>query len=562
MNLVSTSQPRRTPAKKLLRIIVALLVVYGALTVLFLKNGYDQALAGKSQLEQAFTYLQSQDLVHAREDIQAANLDFKSAHSNIIRSYLWRPLPWVGTQLKAVNLLLGAGVNLTQALDDATLLSQGIMKEFSDRQNLSYSAISTDDKRKVLAKIASSQAELDQIRNDIDQAIVELDQLPRSGIMSALADKIQPIQDNLPKLKVLADKILPLVITLPHLVGYPDPVTYLVLLENNDELRPTGGFIGTYGVLKMSNGDITYFQTDNIYNLDDPAKTLNVPAPMPLVKYLHVPNWKLRDSNWSPDFPTSAEKAIWFYHQEGGPETKFDGVLAATPSLMSSILETIGAQKVQGLTFTSTNVQEALENQVGKDYYTQGIPEAQRKGIVGLLGLQVKEEILKMPLKKFGEVVGDMLTALDEKQLIIYSLSPNVQQILEQNNWTANVKETSGDYFLAIDTNLASLKTDRVIERKIDYSLEPDGNTFRVKAVLNYSNEGHINWKTTRLRSWTRVYVPKGSELISATGLMENDRSTKPGQVEIGEELGKTYFGGFISVEPGQSSTLTFEYRL
>lgn len=558
----------RVPSKKSFRnfiiFIIVLLVVYSALSVKFAIDAKQQALQGKTNLEQALEFFNVHNFEQARLNIDASNMDFRLAHKNILKMYLWRPLPWVGTQLKTVNLLLDAGINLTDAVSQSTVIAQDIVKEFADRKNLSYAGITKTDKKMVLGKISASQPQLAQIKNKIDKAIADLDRIPNTGVTKQLADKIAPIKAQMPQIKTFGGKILPLLLNLPQLVGYPDGATYLVLLQNNDELRPTGGFIGTYGILKINNGDIDQFQTDNIYNIDDPAakKGFSVVPPAPLVKYLNAKNWYMRDANWSPDFPTSAEKTEWFYHQEGGPEQKFDGVIATTPTYIASLLKVIGNQKVDGLTFTSENIQDMLENRVGKDYYTLGIPEPQRKSIVGQLGVQIKEELFKLPLKDLAKVGQATINALEEKQFLIYSKHPDIENQLAKNNWNAVIRQTPNDYLFVVDTNIASLKSDRVIDRKIDYTVKPEGSDLVAKLILTYKNNGYFTWKLSRLRSWTRVYVPQGSQLISVQGLMDNDRSTKPGQVETYDEFGKTVFAGFIAIEPGETRSLTYEYRL
>ncbi len=77
------------------------------------------------------------------------------------------------------------------------------------------------------------------------------------------------------------------------------------------------------------------------------------------------------------------------------------------------------------------------------------------------------------------------------------------------------------------------------------------------KTEITYQNNADFTWKSTRLRTYTRVYVPLGSELISSAGAMENDKIKDPqlqaGQVEAATEFGKTFFGAFISIEPHET---------
>lgn len=562
MERIESVSPKRTVTVFIV-LFILLLGLYIFLTYKFIKNTYAAALDGKSHLEKALTLIESENLADGKKEVDLANKDFSNGRLMIRATYLWRPLPWVGTQIKTVNNVMGAGVNLTGALSDSLGLGLDIFKQYLDKKDISFSSLTRQQKGDILGKISGSQKQLEKIKVEIDDASTLMNGIPETGVYQPIATQIQPIKDNLPKLKSLADSLIPLTQILPKLTGYPDEVTYLFLLENNDELRPTGGFIGNYGILKIHDADITEFKTDNIYNIDDPAKSyLQLPSPAPLVKYLKADNWYMRDSNWSPDFITSAQKAEWFYHQEQGPEQNINGVIAMTPAYMASLLKVIGNQQVEDILFTPENLADRLEERVGKEYYALGIPEAQRKEIIGKMALQVKDQIFKLPLNQLSQILTTTLDSLNQKQILIYSKSSDVQSILQQRNWAGEVKPYSGDYLEVVDANLASLKTDQVMSRDVNYSLTPDGNDLVAHVVINYHNNGVFTWKTSRYRTYTRIYVPKGSTLIKATGLMDNDRTTVPGKVDISEDLGKTVFGGFISIEPGQTGTLTFEYKL
>jgi hypothetical protein len=119
---------------------------------------------------------------------------------------------------------------------------------------------------------------------------------------------------------------------------------------------------------------------------------------------------------------------------------------------------------------------------------------------------------------------------------------------------------------MVVDSNLASLKTDQYVDRTINYSLNWKGSDLIANVSIVYKNNADFTWKSTRLRSYTRVYVPAGSTLLSSSGAMENDKTKDPahtpGQVESATEFGKNYFGAFIAIEPHEVGTLSFTYKL
>ena len=154
-----------------------------------------------------------------------------------------------------------------------------------------------------------------------------------------------------------------------------------------------------------------------------------------------------------------------------------------------------------------------------------------------------------------------------EKHILVWSKNQELQTLINREGWGGEVISSAGDYLSVIDANLAGLKTDGVMDKKISYSFSPDAlGNLRAKVSITYKNNGTFTWKTTRYRTYTRIYVPTGSTLIRGSGMLENDKLSnplgRPGKIDVGEEFGKTYFGAFISVEPGKEGTLSFEYTL
>src|SRR5690606_24264615 len=142
------------------------------------------------------------------------------------------------------------------------------------------------------------------------------------------------------------------------------PKTYLLIFQNYDEARATGGFIGTYGVLKVSNGKIDKLKIESIYNLDGQLFE-DIAAPGPFQPA--IPKWGIRDANWFADFPTSADKLLYFYEKVG--ETA-DGVIATTPQIFSELLKLTGSIEMgqYGVTLTAENFQEQVQFKTSVDY--------------------------------------------------------------------------------------------------------------------------------------------------------------------------------------------------
>lgn len=352
---------------------------------------------------------------------------------------------------------------------------------------------------------------------------------------------------------------------LPKILGFDQPRTYLLLFSNNTEIRPGGGFIGVYATMRVDKGQMELLALEGTEKID--ARTPEEWRPTPpaiLQEHLKVDRWYFRDSNWSPDFVASASKALELYGGEGGVASgEIDTVVAFTPTVLEELMRLTGPFTIQGIEFTAENVTEKLEYEVEYGYEDRGIIFAERKQIIEPFMLTLLEHLknnLFFKLKDYWQLIETMGK---EKHIMLYSLNPDLQAEAIKRGWSGQVQQTTGDYLLWVDANLAALKTDHAMARTINYSfsVQPDGRILAT-ATMKYDHQGKFDWRTTRYRTYVRIFVPLGSELIKVAGAMKWDRTTAPGIIDQGEELGKKWFGTFIAIEPGKTGVLSFQYLL
>lgn len=351
---------------------------------------------------------------------------------------------------------------------------------------------------------------------------------------------------------------------LPQFLGFTKPRTYLFLFENNTEIRPGGGFIGVYSVVQVDKGRVNILKTEGTELLDKQSPKDWKPIPPKILQdHLGVDRWYFRDSNWSPDFAVSAQKALELFAGEKGiAAADIDTVIAFTPTVLQRLMEITGPFTVEGIEFTADNVVEKLEYEVEYDYADNGRDFEQRKGIVKVFMEQLLNHVKSNAFLHLDQYMSVFRNAANEKHILFYSKDTELEQVISRLGWTGRLKESSADYLLWVDANLAALKTDHVMQKNLLYSVAPQGNDFIASAKMIYTHSGIFDWRTTRYRTYARVYVPMGSELIEVKGSMKWDRSKEPGVVDKGVEGGKQWFGTFIAIEPGQTGTLEFVYKL
>jgi len=560
-------------SKKTLKTIIIIVVI---LFVLFIvacllnysatKDLYKVSLEAKDNFLAAQVSVENQNFEQATADLKLANENFKKADELSDKLWEFKLIPYVRKQFIAVDNLIVIGIQLSSALSKLTELGDDLLAIMEEDGEVAFGDITEEQKRQILEQLYMSPPDLQGVKAEVDLAALAFDQIPDTGLMKQLKEAIDPIKNQFPEIKQLIDRAVPVIQVLPSMAGYPSEKTYLFLMQNNAELRPTGGFIGTYGIVKLKNAEIKEFMTDNIYNLDNPAVDfLHETPPWQYNKYMGSTQWLMRDSNWSVDFSEAAEQALWFYDKENGPEKDINGVIAVTPELIKSLIELTGPITVHGITFTPENFVEIIQYEVEQAFVAKGISLEERKAIIGEIGEKLVEELLALPKDKWQDLWAVYVQNVTSKHLFTYFRDLELQQVAEEENWAGNVQETDSDYLFINDCNLASLKSDPGVIRTHTYNVTKNGDgDYIANLTIHYKNEGSFNWKSTRYRTYTRILVPEGSELISFSGVMENDKlhGGKPGEVETSNQWGKTVFGAFISIEPSEEGEMSFQYKL
>lgn len=553
-----------------------LVVLYTAANYKKLQAVYAESLNAKQSLQYAQVAISQQNFELAQKDLEESKNYFLSAQEALLRFKVYTFIPGLSAQVSAIDNILTAGVSISTGMKNLAAIGERMFAVLEvQHDDASFSDLSPEDKRAMLQVLAESVVDLHGVRAEIELAMNALEDIPEAGLIGPVREAVDSVKVQLPLLDALHSRILPTAQLLPSVLGYPDKKEYLFLLQNNRELRPTGGFIGTYGIFKVDAGEFV-ITTDNIYNLDTPASAyVTEPSPAPIAKHTTTQNWLLRNINWSPDFPTTARKAEEKYYEEGGEEKDLDGVIAVTPTFIESLLGLVGPITVDGVTFTQENFFEKLQYEVEFAYYDKGITDDQRKEIIGRMSKVLMEKLLALPRNQFSKIWEVLVNNIDQKQILIYVDEPLIQELVEQNNWSGEMRDTQGDYVMVVDANLAALKTDEKMERSVRYHVRKDGDQYVAALEVTYFNSTtQINEFYTRYRTHTRIYVPKGSVLRSADGFLTNDVRvnrgvpTQPTSHEEffvhadGSEYGFTVFEGFTAIEPQETRTLRLEYTL
>lgn len=462
-----------------------------------------------------------------------------------------------------------------QALNEVVKVSSKLKDQSTSEQEISF----LDILKLSQENISKAKIELNLAQENLNA--ISIDDLP---------------QDKQAKFMLLKEKMLDILAGMDlflnnnhilfDLLGGNGPRKYLFLFQNNTEMRATGGFIGSYGMLDVANGHVKKFFIDGIFNPDGQLKDRIVP-PSPIQKI--SANWSMHDSNWFADFPMSARKAIYFYEKTGGPTV--DGVITLTPTVLQKLLKITGPIEMSDydVTLDSDNFIEMTQYEVEVDYDKQ---ENKPKKILSDLAPLVMEKLLSSKdIESISGAADALLEGLSEKHILLYSQNLELEKMISEQGWSGEVLPASKDYVSVINTNINGFKTDAVIDESISHvaQIQSDGSIIDNLTVTRRHGGGSSDyeWLNKVNADYMRVYVPEGSKLLEVTGQTresvsspvdydslgfrrDEDVEKEEGGISVDpdsgtriySDAGKTVFGNWVYVSPGESVTITYKYVL
>lgn len=551
---------------KIIAIIIGSLFIL--LIILFLINinsWYSltvNTINARDNLNSGLYSLLDSNIDKANKEAIAARNEFSNAYLAIEKientNFVFK-LPILKKEINNLKTLIETGKILSNSFIQVTDLSYQIQEniEIFNRSQ----AFSLEDKEKLIALAYEFEPELAGLKANIDLALYNLKFVDNSWLILPFKSEVLKLKNQLEGAETILSRGLPILRLIPVLSGWPDSSRFLILFQNNDELRPTGGFIGSLATLEISQfGENIDMQASDVYHYDMPSiEHLETNPPEPIAKYMGLKNWYLRDSNWSPDFPTSARFIEQLFYKESYYADKefydLDGIFAITPQLVSDIINLTGPVELEGKVYDAQNLQTLLQYETGIGYRDEDISSWDRKDIIQDIAVILKDRLKNINTREIIKFVEIIDQAINTKDLQTYFTNPQNQLIAENLNSDGSIKSVSYDYLMIVDANLAAFKTDAVMIKDWSYEIKEENNNLIAYLYLNYEHKGGFDWRTTRYRSYTRVLTPRDSKLLS----IENARDLK---VEDDNDLDKTIIGFFFSVEPQQSKEIKISYQL
>jgi len=371
----------------------------------------------------------------------------------------------------------------------------------------------------------------------------------------------------LAKMNENSDFITQLALEFPQIIGLEGDKRYLLLFQNNNELRPTGGFLGSYAVVELKNGKIDKIDIDDVYNPDGQLKLSkaneSIKSPEALKQALGEETLYIRNANWDPGFPASSQVVNSLFKLVDGEG--FDGVFAVDLYFARDLLSVIGP-----LYLTAYDEEIRVDNmyeraQFHSDFgFKEGV--SSKKAFMTVLGGKILESVFSLPQGKIPTLLTVLYSSLEQKHILIDLFGTHLSKYLAERGWDGSLLDASADsdYLYVVNANTGGTKSNYYVKNGMNYAVssKTSDGVLRGELELTYENtQKDASWPGGPYKDYVRVLVQDGSKLTGAflMGGQEAASLEKPSDV-MGAANGANIFDKVVIAKVGKYTS--FEYPI
>lgn len=538
----------RPPTKFLVVAALVLVVGFGIFILGVTVRAAQAGRRGEQALLRAEQELEAQQVSPAEANLAGASLQFHRMQSDI---HALGPLlgatghvPILGDEVRAVQSLATIGAQLSEAGSTVASSAGRIVTLEGDPQ--------TSSPAQAVTVLQAADRTLRAGLGTLASASSEAKALSHDHLIGPVASARAKLEQALPRAQSKAtatERGLSAALTF---AGVSGPKTYLVLSQNPDELRPTGGYIGTYGVISANNGTFHLDRYDSVESWTEPRPTDVVPPSEVSSVFAIDPRLSqtLADVNDTPDWSAAAQLAVQLW--QAGGEQPVDGVVSFTPALLAGILTVVGPVNVPeyGQTVTAANALPLI------DYYAHTLASqlgSHRKDFIAALAEALLPKLLAAPASEWKPLGKALSTSLEAREAMAWSADASVQSEINRLHWAGDMPATKGDFFQDAEFEYAAKNGSTLTRAYADQvSLHPDGSA-DITTTMTISNTATAATDPNGDLSLVTFYGPAHAEaVIPPTSSIVTDRSIS----------GHPAQAAFVSLGPGQSATVAVSWHV
>ncbi len=544
LNLLKKYRRTKHMVTALLVVIFILGIIFGSMSFHYL----NLIAEAREDVKVAVSLWKEDDIIESKDSVLKAKNSLSRLQKLLDHEILFK-VPFVGKKLDSGEEIINSSVSILGSYTELV----DIVEELRKYQGLGYEDIR--NKPEAINLVGRLLDKVEVVFVDTENILYEAEQ---AGI-----GNWPIIRDALVEITRFSEYDVRSAAVFYPVLAKSD-MTYLLLMQNNHKLMPTGGYIGNFGILKVENGEVIDFYLKDTPKFDHENKSDFVIAPpKPLEKYYGKSRWGLTDANWSPSFPLTARRAEALYRAQGGEE-EIDGVIAFSPEIVSGWLDLVGGVTIDGLEYNSANfgttpqyVKECEpEKAVCERTELVGgrtIEGENKKYIINPIAQKVREKLIDLPMEKTFGVVDLISKNVEDQHLFVYFNNNQLQEHVRNSGFAGDLLTSEQDYLMVVDSNLSTARMDQYVNRNIDYTVVENDAKLTAKLVLTYNYDKQAKIEDLLIpayRNYFRVYAPLQAELKDGYNF------------DVSEDLGKQVFGKFISLNQGEEKVIELEYEL
>ncbi len=375
-----------------------------------------------------------------------------------------------------------------------------------------------------------------------------------------LLDKYDEVLQDRRKNVIVGDQLKQV---FPSLLGMDHKKVYAVMLQNNQELRPTGGFLQAVALITVEKGVIVDYQVFDIATLDKMFTGQLIP-PSDMQSYLGEKNWLPRDANWQPGFPDTARQVEWFVEKSLGKKT--DGVVAMNLYTLRDLLQALGPVSLPEYNevVNDRNIFERVQ------FHSEiQLVQSAKTDYMSLLLNKVLAQVITVQSDKEDQLLSQLYTNLRQDQLLMYLNDPAQNVVIATLGWSGDVVTPQcpspfsdvfcgADSAFQVESNVGANKANYSIERSMKQSIFITPTSVKHQRTITFKNTSFsAAWPLGSYKNYLRLYVPENAVLEQ----VQVDNQTVPmSSIITKTENGKKFFGVYVEVPIQQSKVLALTY--
>src|SRR3989344_3009432 len=434
--------------------------------------------------------LKNNNIDEVKTELSYLKRDYEQFGKASSKIYWLSYMPVIGGYVSDLKNGVLAGSEMLNAAEISVLAIEPYADLIGFKKGATFAEKSADDRiQTAVLTLDKVLTRVDDISTHVEKAKVAIDKINPSRYPNKIGKReIRPklisYIDQFDSIASLFINAKPLIVRLPKLMGVDGEKNYLVLFQNDAELRPTGGFLTAYAVFKVNQGKIQALRSKDIYELDDTIKSHPRAPEKILLYHKEVNKFFIRDSNLSPDFYESVKLFNSLYDQSS-QKIDYDGIITVDTNVLVDTLQILGDTEVRGTVFSSKiepkyNIPQVIYRLLDEIDRPVGYIKEDRKGILGdLLYVLMQKALGFSPSQYWGPLSQEMIKNMREKHILIYLKDNEAQKALEAINFAGRIIDTKDDYLHISDTNFAGAKSNLFV-------------THTIKSDTIFNNQGKV----------------------------------------------------------------------